>query len=67
MCPSGLAVHHSAYKTLQKYATGGCPIKTGRNCTKEEICAAVMRVPHESALSEKAIAHFAAESKEKVV
>ena len=34
MGPSGLAVHHPAYETLQKYATGGYPIKTGRNWTK---------------------------------
>ena len=66
MCPSGLAVHHPAFDTLLKYATGGCPVKTGRNWTKEEIHAAVMRGPHESALSDEAIAHFAAEAKEKV-
>ena len=41
-------------------------MKTGRNWTKEEIHAAVMRGPHESALSDEAIAHFAAEAKEKV-
>ena len=52
MCPSGLAVYHPDYETLKVYATGGGPIKTGRNFTKEEIHAAVMRGPHESALSE---------------
>ena len=52
MCPSGLAVHHPDYETLQKYATGGCHVKTDRNWTKEEIHAAVMRGPHESALAE---------------
>ena len=66
MCPSGLADHHPSYETLQKYATGGCPVKTGRNWTKEEIHAAVMRGPHYSVLAEEAIAHFAAEEKEKV-
>ena len=66
MCPLGLAVHHPAYETLKRYATEGCPVKTGRNWTKEEINAAVMRGPHESALSEEAISHFAAEAKEKV-
>ena len=60
MCPSGLAVHHPAYETLQKYATGGCSVKTGRNWTKEEIHVAVMRGPHESALEEEVIAHFSA-------
>ena len=66
MCPSGLAVRQPAYETLKRYATEGCPVKTGRNWTKEDINAAVMRGPHESALSEEAIAHFAAEAKEKV-
>ena len=66
MCLSGLAVHHPASETLKRYATGGCPVKTGRNWTKEEIHAAVMRGPHESALAEKAISHFASEAKEKV-
>ena len=35
MCPSGLAVHRPSYETLQKYATGGCPVKTGKNWTEE--------------------------------
>ena len=66
MCPSVLAVHHPASETLQKYATEGCPVNNGQNWTKEETHAEVMRGPHESALAEKAIAHFAAEAKEKV-
>ena len=66
MCLSDLAVHHPAYEILQKYATGGFPVNTGRNCTKEEIYAAVMRGTHESDLAEEAIAHFAAEAKEKL-
>ena len=65
MCPLGLAVHHPAYETLKTYATEGCPVKNGRNWTKEEINAAVMRVPHESDLSEEAIDHFTAEAKKK--
>ena len=60
MCPLGLAVHHPAYETLKIYATEGCPVKTGRNWTKEDIHAAVMRGPHESALAEEAISHFSA-------
>ena len=63
MCPSGLAVHQLAYETFKKYATGGCPVNTGQNWTKEEIHAAVMRGPHKSALEEEAFAHFTAESK----
>ena len=60
MCPSGLAVHHPAYETLQKYATGRCTIKTGQNLTKEEIHTAEMRGPQESALAEEVITHLAA-------
>ena len=63
MFPSGFAVHHPAYESLKRYATEGCPVKTGRNWTKEEINASVMRGPHESALAEEAISHFAAEAK----
>ena len=63
MCPQGLSVHHPAYETLKRYAREGCPVKTGQNCTSEDIIAAVMRGPHESDLSEEEIAHFAAEAK----
>ena len=63
ICPSVLAVHHPACETLQKYSTGWCPVKTDQNWTKEEIHAAVMRGPHESALEEGAIAHFEAKAK----
>ena len=63
MCPLGLAVHHPAYETLKRYATEGCPIKTGRKCTKGEIIAALMSGLNKSALSEEAIAHFDAEAK----
>ena len=52
MCPSGLVVHHLTYETLQNYVTAGCSVKTGQNWTKEEIHAAVIRGPHESALAD---------------
>ena len=51
MCPSGFSVHHPAYETFKRYATGRCPVKTGLNWTKEEIHTAVMRGKHESALA----------------
>ena len=60
MCPSGLEFHHPSYERLLKCTTGGCPVKTGRDWTKEEIHAAVMRVPHDSALADDTIAHFSA-------
>ena len=66
MCPLVLEVHHPAYERLQKYVTGGFFVKTGQNWNGEEIYASAIRVPHKSALAEEAIAHFAAEAKEKV-
>ena len=66
MCPSGLEVHCPDYEKLLEYATVGCPVKTGRNWTKEETHAAVMRGPHESDFAEEAIANFTAEAKGKV-
>ena len=60
MCPSGLAVHHPTYETRLEYEMGGFPVKTGRNQTKEEIYAAVMKDTHKYALVDEAISHFAA-------
>ena len=64
--PVGFGSSLPDYETLQKYATGGFPVNTGRNWTKVEIHAVVMRGPHESALAEEAISHFTPEAKEKV-
>ena len=66
MCSLGLEFRQPTYETLLKYATGGCPVRTGHNCTKEEINAAVLRGPYESALVDDAIAHFVDEAKDKV-
>ena len=52
MCPSGLALHHPADDLLLQYATKGCPTKTGKNWSKEEMTAAVECGPHSSALKE---------------
>ena len=37
MCPAGLALHHPAAATLLEYATQGCPCKTGRPWTIQEM------------------------------
>ena len=66
MCLSGLAVHHPTYETILDYATGGYPVNTRRNWTKEEIHAEVMGGPHKSAFADEAIAHFSDEAKGKV-
>ena len=66
MCPTGLATRHPAFQTLQQYATKGCPAKTGRHWTKEEIHAAVERGNHISARSKAAIEAYQLEIKEKV-
>ena len=66
MCPSGCAVTHPAAPILTEWATFGCPTRTGRPWTKEEMWEAVARGPHQSALSPDALAHFAAEAENKV-
>ena len=66
MCSLGLSFHQPIYETILRYATAMCPVKTGQNWTKEEIHTEVMRGPHESALADDAITHFATEEKGKV-
>lgn len=41
MCPSGSALHHPAAATLVEYSTKGCPTKTGRPWTLQEVEAAI--------------------------
>ena len=66
MCPTGRALTHPAAGILAKWATLGCPTRTGKPWTSEEIWEAVARGPHQSALSPEALAHFAEEAAEKV-
>jgi len=66
MCPTGWALTHPATGILAKWATLGCPTRTGKPWTSEEIWEAVARGPHQSALSPEALAHFAEEAAEKV-
>jgi hypothetical protein len=65
MCPTGRAQNHPAADLLLDWATLGCPTRTGRNWTREEIWEAVERGPHRSARSPDAHEHFAEEIKEK--
>ena len=66
MCPQGLALHHPAAAVLKEWAMYGCPAMTGSDWTMAEMGAAILRGPHESALSPEAIEHFATEVAEKV-
>jgi hypothetical protein len=66
MCPTGLALNHPATKTLQEYATYGCPAKTRKPWTKAKIWEAVERGPHVSAISAEAVELFKQEAHEKV-
>jgi len=52
---------------LPEWATFGCPTRTGRNWSKDEIWEAVERGPHRSATLPDHIEHFAAEIKEKLL
>ena len=66
MCPTGRALNHPAADTLREWATFGCPTRTGRNWTREEMWEAVERGPHRSATTPEALIHFAEEIKEKL-
>ena len=66
MCPTGRALNHPAADILRNWATCGCPTRTGRNWTKDEMWEAVERGPHRSATTPEAIKHFAEEIKEKL-
>ncbi len=66
MCPTGYTMKHPAADTLRQWASMGCPTRTGRQWTKEEVWQAVARGPHQSALAPEALQHFADEAREKV-
>ena len=65
MCPTGLAIHHSAAKTLLDWAECGCPTQTSKPWFISEMEEAIACGPHQSALTPEALEHFAAEIKEK--
>jgi hypothetical protein len=66
LCPAGRALQHPAADILRKWSQFGCPTKTGRPWSKEEMWEAVKRGPHQSVLSLEAINHFMAETEEKI-
>ena len=66
MCPSGIATSHPAGELLSEWSKMGCPTKTGRPRSNEEMWEAVAWGPHQSSRSTEALAHFAAESAKKV-
>jgi hypothetical protein len=66
MAPQTLALEHEAATILEDWEKFGCPTKTGRDWTLNEIQAAIDRGPHKSALEPEAIAHFAEEVADKV-
>ena len=66
MCPADLALRHPAAPVLMDYAENGCPVRSGRDWTAEEIAAAVEQGPHKSALEEDTVAQLHEEVTEKV-
>jgi hypothetical protein len=62
----GLATSHPAGELLAEWSQLVCPTRTGQPWSKMEMWEAVEWGPHQSSLSPKAIAHFKAESKDKV-
>ena len=66
MFPAGCASTHPAAHALQEWAMFGCPTRTGKPWSKEEMWEAVARAPHRSALSPGALEHVTTEAAEKV-
>jgi hypothetical protein len=66
MWPAGIATAHPAGHLLAEWSQLGCPTKTGRPWSKQEMWEAVAQGPHQSSLSTEALAHFVKESVEKV-
>ncbi len=67
MCLQGLTTSHPAGELLAEWSQLGCPTRTGWPWLKMKMWEAIERGPHQSSLSPKAIAHFKAKSKEKVM
>jgi hypothetical protein len=65
MCPGGLATLHPAAPLLLEYAMNGCPAKTGKPWTREEMEAAIKKGPHVSALEPAARSQLQKEVMEK--
>jgi len=57
MCPAGIATSHPAGEILSEWSKMGCPTKTGRPWSKEEMWEAVAWGPHQSSRSTEALAH----------
>ncbi len=66
MCPAGLAMSHPAADTLVEWATFRCPTKTGQPWKRADLNEAIVRGPHQLALTPEAIEHFAEEIRAKV-
>ena len=64
MCPAGLALQHPAFDFLMEYATVGCPVKTAKNWTMEDLEEATEVGP--SALKPEAMEQLQAEAVESV-
>ena len=66
MCPSGLALHHPSADLLLQYTMEGCPTKTGRPWTVQEILEAIENGPHASAMDPEAMAQLKEETEQKL-
>ena len=65
MCPSGLVLEYPAADLLMEYATVGCPTKTGKDWTMQDLEEAIDVGSHVSALDPEAMAQLQPEVKEK--
>jgi hypothetical protein len=62
MCPAGIATMHPTGDLPAEWSQLGCPTKTGKPWSKQEMWEVVARGPHQSSLSPKALAHCTEES-----
>ena len=66
MQPRTYALNHDATPMLQTYAREGCPVDCGPDWSSDQIKALLIRGPHKSALSKKAISFLRNETADKV-
>ena len=66
MCPSGLVLHHPAADLLLQYVMEGCPTKTGKPWTVQEMEEVFQNGPHASAMDPEVIEQLTAEVEKKV-
>ena len=66
MCPAGRVLYHPTADTLLEYATFGCPTRTRKKWSREEMQAAIDFVMHMLVMQPEAMEQLKAEVSDKV-